>query len=77
MVPELLIEVYERKRALSSQRWRWRAKAANSRKLANGGEGYTSSTGLLHALHVLWPPGSDAHVMVQMPGKPPRPLAGL
>lgn len=34
------LEVYPRRLARRSQRWRWRLVASNGRKLANGGEGY-------------------------------------
>ena len=63
-----LIEVYEKTWTASSQRFRWRAKRiGNWKKLANGGEGYSSTAKLVHALKVLWPNHSGSHVIVKFP----------
>lgn len=77
----IIIEIYERKLALPKQRYRWRVKrqapATNYRNLANGGEGYESTAGLIHTLHVLWPGQASEHVLVALLGQPPTPLYNL
>lgn len=64
----LIIEPYRRRQYMPPTRhqWRWRARAANGEKLSNGGAAYINAGDLLHALHVQWPDGSDAHVGVRI-----------
>lgn len=64
----VLVQVYKTALARPSQRWRWRAKGLNHRKLANGGEGYSTKAKLVHALHLLWPDRAGDHVAVMLPG---------
>lgn len=51
----MVIELYEDRLGPPSQRYRWRARGANGRKMANGGEGYNSVQGRADALNMLWP----------------------
>lgn len=76
--PTLTVKVYRSKSLNPNQRWRWRVRGGNHRKLANGGEGYRDTTDLVHALHLLWPAGANEHVVVELPGRPdPVALAAL
>jgi len=61
----VMVECYQRRLATPSQRWRWRARAVNGRKIANSGEGYTDKNGLADALALIWPPSTTRHVVVK------------
>lgn len=65
--PPVFVTCYQRKLAVPSQRWRWRARAVNGRKIANGGEGYSSRDDLVGALELLWPPATTSHIVVRWP----------
>lgn len=70
LTPEftIVVEIYEKHWATKSQRFRWRAKRiGNNKNMANGGEGYSTEAGLIHALKVLWPNESGSHVVVKYP----------
>lgn len=76
LTPEftIIIEIYQRK--LDRQQYRWRAKRiGNNAKMANGGEAYVSTAGLLHALKVLWPSESGNHIVVHYPSGAIVPLS--
>lgn len=64
-IPMVVITCYRSRGRLPSQRYRWRAQSVNNRRLANGGEGYSSAAKLYHALAILWPPGATHHVVVK------------
>lgn len=48
---------------------RWRAKAANGRKVANGGAAYINFGDVVTELEALWPELGAAHVQVTFAGK--------
>lgn len=48
------VQVYKSRNPLARQPWRWRAVAANGRRLANGGEAYTNLEDLRRALRLLF-----------------------
>lgn len=48
------VEIYEARRGLALRKqWRWRARAANGRVVANSGEGYNNRADLERALEVV------------------------
>jgi hypothetical protein len=65
-LPMVVVTCYQSRRSVPSQRYRWRARSgSNNRKLANGGEGYSSEEKLYHALELLWPTETTRHVVVK------------
>lgn len=73
MEPTIQIEIYEKKLASPSQRWRWRARRiGNWERMANGGEGYADLNDLIYALMTLWPRGE--HIVVKFPDGTTMPL---
>jgi hypothetical protein len=56
------VHVYKTRNPLSSQPWRWKAVAANGRKIANGGESYTNLTDLKSALRLLFSDNTSVYL---------------
>jgi uncharacterized protein YegP (UPF0339 family) len=48
------VQVYESRRPLGRQKWRWRAVSSNGRILANSGEAYTNLSECQEAVLVLF-----------------------
>lgn len=81
MSDTLTIEVYkQRNRSKTAKdtpanpgynrhRLRWRGKAANGEKVANGGAAYVNLGDLVGELFRLWPGQSGAHVQVKFEGR--------
>lgn len=46
-------------------KWRWRAKAANGAKVANGGAAYINLDDLIDTIVLLWPVNDNPHISVR------------
>jgi hypothetical protein len=51
---DVTVEVYKSRRPVGRQRLRWRAVAANGRKLATSGEAYTNAADVVPVLAALF-----------------------
>lgn len=64
--PTVTVKVYNSRKPLGRQKFRWRAVADNGRKLANSGEAYTNASDIEDAVMALF--GQDtATIRVEWP----------
>lgn len=76
--PVIFIDVYQSRQRYAAkvsgrpQTWRWRALSeGNRKKLASSGEAYTNLADLLHAVNLLFGPGSNVYLRQHEQGNQP------